>query len=86
MHLHNNYNSHTNPASVIRRWRERVQKDGISTRLMPFGRGDGGGGPTRTHLEFLRRERDLEGMPKVEITSPITYFEDQEARGWPDVR
>ena len=32
-----------------------MQKDGISTRLLPFGCGDGGGGPTRDHLEYLRR-------------------------------
>ena len=77
VHLHNDYNSHTNPASVIRRWKERVQKDGFSTRLFPFGHGDGGGGPTRIHLEFLRRQRDLEGVPRVKIASPLEYFEDQ---------
>jgi alpha-mannosidase len=86
VHLYNDYNSQTNPASVIQRWNERVQKDGFSTRLFPFGWGDGGGGPTRDHLEFLRRERDLEGVPKVRIASPAAYFEDQEAKGWPDAR
>jgi alpha-mannosidase len=86
VHLYNDYNSQTNPASVIQRWNERVQKDGFSTRLFPFGWGDGGGGPTRDHLEFLRRERDLEGVPKVKIASPAAYFEDQEAKGWPDAR
>lgn len=85
-HLHNDYNSHTNPASVIQRWNERVQKDGFSTRLFPFGWGDGGGGPTRDHLEFLRRQRDLEGVPRVQIAHPLEYFRDQEAKGWPDVR
>jgi alpha-mannosidase len=86
VHLHNDYSSRTGPAAVIQRWNERVQKDGFSTRLLPFGWGDGGGGPTRDHLEFLRREGDLEGVPKVEIASPLAYFEDQEARGWPDER
>ncbi len=80
VHLHNDYNSHTNPASVIRRWKERVQKDGFSTRLFPFGYGDGGGGPTRIHLEFLRRQRDLEGVPRVKIASPLDYFKDQERK------
>jgi alpha-mannosidase len=81
VHLHNDYNSHTNPATVIDRWRERIQKDGFSTRLFPFGHGDGGGGPTRTHLEFLRRQGDLEGVPRVKIASPIEYFKDQETEG-----
>lgn len=81
VHLHNDYTSRTDPASVIERWNERVQKDGIATRLFPFGWGDGGGGPTRDHLEYLRRQRDLEGVPKVRIAPPLEYFEDQEARG-----
>ncbi|MBN1936187.1 MAG: alpha-mannosidase, partial [Anaerolineae bacterium] len=80
VHLHNDYNSRTNPASIIERWKERVQKDGFDTRLVPFGWGDGGGGPTRNHLEFLRRQRNLEGAPKVVIASPIDYFKDQEKK------
>jgi alpha-mannosidase len=84
VHLHNDYNSRMNPASVIQRWKERVQKDGFSTRLMPFGWGDGGGGPTRNHLEFARRQRNLEGVPKVVIASPIEYFKDQETRPVPN--
>ncbi|MFQ6100823.1 MAG: alpha-mannosidase [Anaerolineae bacterium] len=85
-HLYTDYNSHTDPASVIQRWNERVQKDGISTRLLPFGWGDGGGGPTRDHLEFLRREKNLEGVPRVRIATPLEYFKDQEAMGVPDDR
>jgi len=80
VHLHNDYNSLTNPAATIQRWRERVQKDGFSTRLMPFGWGDGGGGPTRMHLDFLRRQKNLEGVPKVVIASPLDYFKDQEQK------
>ena len=81
VHLCNDYNSRTDAASVIQRWNERVQKDDITTRLMPFGWGDGGGGATRDHLEYLRRMRDLEGVPKTRMASPIEYFRDQEARG-----
>jgi alpha-mannosidase len=81
VHLCNDYNSRTDAASVVQRWNERVQKDGLATRLMPFGYGDGGGGVTRDHLEYLRRMRDLEGVPKTRMASPIEYFRDQEARG-----
>lgn len=80
-HLHNDYNSYTNPATLIRRWRERVQKDGISARIVPFGWGDGGGGPGRNHVEFLRRQRDLEGAPRARIASPIEFFKAEEAHG-----
>ena len=63
-----------------------MQKDGISTILLAFGYGDGGGGPTRNHLEFIRRAKDLEGVPQVRITSPIEFFQDQERRGVPKDR
>ncbi|WP_030354548.1 alpha-mannosidase [Streptomyces scopuliridis] len=48
---------------------------GVATRsLVPFGYGDGGGGPTRSMLEKARRLRDLEGSPKVVIEAPDTFF------------
>ena len=50
---------------------------GRATRsLMPFGWGDGGGGPTRRMLEQYRRVRDLEGSPRIEIESPTRFFEE----------
>jgi alpha-mannosidase len=86
VHLCNDYNSRSDPAAVIQRWNERVQKDGISTRLLPFGWGDGGGGPTRDHLEFLRRLWDLEGVPRTRMTAPVRYFHHQEMLGAPSAR
>jgi alpha-mannosidase len=48
---------------------------GRGTRsLIPFGHGDGGGGPTREMLEKARRLRDLEGSPKVVIEPPDEFF------------
>ncbi|MFG2176461.1 alpha-mannosidase [Streptomyces niveus] len=48
---------------------------GVATRsLVPFGHGDGGGGPTRSMLEKARRLRDLEGSPKVVVEAPDTFF------------
>ncbi len=85
-HFCNDYNSQTRPSHVMARWNERVQKNGISARLMPFGWGDGGGGPTRDHLEFLRRQTNLEGLPQVRIASPIDFFKDLEKSGIPDAR
>jgi alpha-mannosidase len=85
-HFHNDYNSEVRPATVIQRWNERVQKDGFSSRLFPFGYGDGGGGPTREHLEYARRLIDLEGAPKFRIDDPLTFFKVQDDAGWPDAR
>lgn len=86
VHLHTNYNSPMNPAIVIKKWKDRVQKDGMSTRMMPFGFGDGGGGPTRDHLEFANRQKNLEGSPRVELSGPIEFFKDLEKRGFGDNR
>lgn len=85
-HFHNDYNSQTHPGATIQRWKERPQKDNIETRLFPFGWGDGGGGPVRDHLEYLRRQRDLEGAPKMRMASPSEFFKDLEKRGIPDAR
>ncbi|HEV8246685.1 MAG TPA: hypothetical protein VGP93_12995, partial [Polyangiaceae bacterium] len=84
-HFHNDYNSKTEPKNLIGRWKERVQKDGIRDRLFPFGFGDGGGGPTRDHLEYLRRQVDLEGAPKAKMAHPVEFFQGEERRGaeWP---
>ena len=84
-HLHNDYNSRTNPTALILRWNERVQKDGLYGRMVPFGHGDGGGGPTREHLEYLRRQGDLEGAPRVRIAGPVDYLRAELKRttAWP---
>ncbi|MHA6759138.1 alpha-mannosidase [Streptacidiphilus sp. PAMC 29251] len=53
---------------------------GLATRsLLPFGYGDGGGGPTREMLERARRVRDLEGSPRVAVEAPATFFAAAEA-------
>lgn len=46
-----------------------------TTSLVPFGYGDGGGGPTREMLGIAHRTRDLEGSPKVQLSSPSAFFE-----------
>jgi len=79
-HFTGDYNAQMDPVSVARRWSERVQKDGIATRLVPFGFGDGGGGPTRDHLEFARRMTDLEGLPRVKMAHPLVFFHAQEKK------
>ncbi|MER5811209.1 glycoside hydrolase family 38 C-terminal domain-containing protein [Streptomyces sp. NPDC002033] len=59
-------------AHAARNYREK----GRGTRsLAPFGWGDGGGGPTREHLARARRQRDLDGSPRVEVERPDAFFE-----------
>ncbi|MFZ7087255.1 alpha-mannosidase [Curtobacterium sp. RRHDQ10] len=43
--------------------------------IVPFGHGDGGGGPTVVMMERARRQADLEGSPVVEHATPRSFFE-----------
>jgi alpha-mannosidase len=85
-HLFNSYNSATDPGTTIKQWNQRVQKDDIDTKIMSFGHGDGGGGPAREHVEYLLRQKNLEGAPRCMYSSPREFFEDLEARGYGDNR
>jgi alpha-mannosidase len=85
-HIYNDYNNQTRPKNVFERWNTRQQANGIQDMMFAFGWGDGGGGPTRDHLEFLRRAADLEGMPRLKISSPAEYFETIQKKGLPKER
>jgi alpha-mannosidase len=54
--------------------RNYQDKGGGTRSLLPFGYGDGGGGPTREMLERARRLHDLEGSPRVVIETPDDFF------------
>jgi alpha-mannosidase len=55
------------------------EKGVAASSLIPFGYGDGGGGPTREMLGRARRTRDLDGSPRVSIASPRAFFEQAES-------
>lgn len=39
-----------------------------------FGYGDGGGGPTLDMLEQIKRMKDVDGLPRVEMRTPHEFF------------
>lgn len=82
--LPTSYTYRTDPQEVCETWNKRVQKRGLDAFLFPFGYGDGGGGPCRDHIEYLMREQNLEGMPRMKMEGPTQFFEDMEAQGGPD--
>lgn len=51
------------------------ENDRATAALVPFGNGDGGGGPTIEHIEKIRRWEDFEGMPKVKMGTVLDFFE-----------
>lgn len=81
--LPTSYTYRTHPEMVCETWRKRVQKRGLDAFLLPYGYGDGGGGPCRDDIEYLRREKDLEGMPRMKSEGPVQFFEDMEKEGDP---
>ncbi|MBW3087065.1 hypothetical protein KEM60_03295 [Austwickia sp. TVS 96-490-7B] len=54
-------------------------KDVADHSLVPFGYGDGGGGPTRDMLDRAHRTADLEGVPKVTLRTAREFFDDAKA-------
>lgn len=81
--LPTSYTYQTDPKEICQTWKGRVQKRGLDSFLLPFGYGDGGGGPARDYIEYLLREKDLEGMPRVKMEGPVQFFEDMEKKGGP---
>ncbi|NLE97210.1 MAG: alpha-mannosidase, partial [Propionibacterium sp.] len=68
------YGSDVGMADLARAEGQFAEKAGATSSLLPFGYGDGGGGPTREMLARARRSADLEGSPKVRLASPEQFF------------
>ncbi len=77
------YNSDVSAGDLARAESRFAEKGRANTSLLPFGYGDGGGGPTREMLAAARRTRDLEGSPRVELGDPHEFFRAAEAE-YPD--
>jgi alpha-mannosidase len=69
------YSSELAPSELAYAVRNYAEKGRGTVSLVPFGYGDGGGGPTREMLERARRLRDLEGAPRVRIETPRAFIE-----------
>ncbi|MET1154076.1 glycoside hydrolase family 38 C-terminal domain-containing protein, partial [Arthrobacter sp.] len=68
------YNAELTAAELARAERRFAEKGTANTSLLPFGYGDGGGGPTREMLAAAHRTADLEGSPRVQLSSPRRFF------------
>ncbi len=73
------YNAQLSAAELARAQRQYAEKGRANTSLVPFGWGDGGGGPTREMLAAAARTRSLEGSPTVRMTTPAEFFATAEA-------
>jgi alpha-mannosidase len=69
------YNSELAGAELAHAVRNFADKGAANRSLVPFGHGDGGGGPTREMLGRAARLADLEGSARVEVEAPARFFE-----------
>ncbi|SEG55909.1 alpha-mannosidase [Actinacidiphila yanglinensis] len=68
------YNSGLTGAEVAHAERNFRDKARTHRSLVPFGYGDGGGGPTREMLARAARLASLEGSPRVSVEGPAEFF------------
>ncbi len=68
------YNAMLSGADLARAEQNFADKGRANTSLVPFGFGDGGGGPTREMIAAAHRTRSLDGSPTVRIASPAEFF------------
>ncbi len=73
------YSAQLTGAELARAERKYAEKGLANTSLVPFGYGDGGGGPNREMVAAAARLRSLEGSPAVTLSSPARFFEAAEA-------
>ena len=73
------YNSEVTAADLAHAERNFADKGRARTSLLPYGFGDGGGGPTREMTATIARTGSLEGAPIVKHSTPREFFETAEA-------
>ena len=84
--LHMAYETKVDAETLHARWNARTEKDGSGDFFLPFGYGDGGGGPTRDDMEQIRRQKDLQGSPRLRWETPAEYLRERAAGRLPVYR
>lgn len=69
------YNSVLSGAELAHAEQNFADKGSANTSLVPFGFGDGGGGPTREMVAAAKRTASLEGSPIVRVATPAEFFD-----------
>ncbi len=80
----NDYNSDLSGEALARAERNYAEHGRGTVSLVPFGWGDGGGGPTREMVAAAHRTASLDGSPAVRIDSPAAFFAEAAAE-YPDL-
>lgn len=75
------YNGVIRSDTVLGTWERYQQKALTNNVFMPFGHGDGGGGPTRDMIEYGRRlSKGIPGVPKFKFNTLKSFLKDLNAQ------
>jgi alpha-mannosidase len=75
------YNSDASPEAFLQAFFKYKEKDRAPVALLPYGIGDGGGGPNEIHLEFMKRltkDGGVKGLPPIKESAALTFFKELE--------
>lgn len=72
------YNSDATPISILDGFKKYPEKEKIHLMGMPYGVGDGGGGPGEGHIECAKRARVVSEMPVVTMAPASKLFNELE--------
>ncbi|MFD1392676.1 hypothetical protein ACFQ3L_03605 [Lacticaseibacillus jixianensis] len=70
------YNGEISPHVALGSYHEFKDKDKSNVLLMPYGFGDGGGGPTKEMIENLHVIDELPGLPHAKNKTVADFFKD----------
>lgn len=74
------YESRGNAADVLKTVKQLKDKGQVHASMLLYGHGDGGGGPSEDMLEMLKRMEDVDGCPRVKLSTPQDFFHSLESR------
>lgn len=69
------YNGAGDPLRTIGAYKKYPEKEKVKVFGILYGAGDGGGGPSEGHIEFMRRQEKAAGLPTVKMAPATKLFE-----------
>ncbi|XP_055518623.1 alpha-mannosidase 2C1 [Leucoraja erinacea] len=70
----NSYEMHGKVEELLNTVKNNKDKGRVNHSAFLFGFGDGGGGPTQEMLDRLHRMQNTDGLPRVQLSTPDTFF------------
>ncbi|XP_031572230.1 alpha-mannosidase 2C1-like [Actinia tenebrosa] len=68
------YESRADAGDVLKTAHKLKDKGKVHGSILLYGHGDGGGGPSEEMLDMLKRMEDVDGCPRVSLSTPEDFF------------